>query len=112
MDVVSDGSHVNRREVGNFPFDPTSADLDLQRLRDLAHQLTQSLQATSETRVMRYRHDALTVQCIIPKHSKPILNEIDHILGQHYSLKDEEMDYIINYDIKYRMGEDLFESET
>jgi hypothetical protein len=112
MDVVSDGSHVNRREVDNFPFDPTSTDLDLQRLRDLAHQLTQSLQATSETRVMRYRHDTLTVQCIIPKHSKPILDEIDHVLGQHYGLEGEELDYIINYDIKYRMGEDLLESET
>jgi len=26
---------------------------------------------------MHYKHDTLTVQCIIPKHSKTIVDEID-----------------------------------
>jgi hypothetical protein len=26
------------------------------------------------------------------------------ILAQHYGFTDEELDFIINYDIKYRMG--------
>ena len=55
---------------------------------------------------MRYKHDTLTVQCIIPKLSKPIIDEIDRILAQHYGFTDEELDFIINYDIKYRMGKD------
>ncbi|MDR2692818.1 MAG: Eco57I restriction-modification methylase domain-containing protein [Chitinispirillales bacterium] len=36
--------------------------------------------------------------------SKPIIDQIDAILAQHYGFTDEELDYIINYDIKYRMG--------
>ena len=36
--------------------------------------------------------------------SKPIIDEIDRVLAQHYGFSDEELDYIINYDIKYRMG--------
>ncbi len=28
----------------------------------------------------------------------------DRILAQHYGFTDEELDCIINYDIKYRMG--------
>ena len=28
----------------------------------------------------------------------------DRVLAQHYGLTDEELDFIINYDIKYRMG--------
>lgn len=39
--------------------------------------------------------------------SKPILDEIDAILAKHYSFTDEELDFIINYDIKYRMGKEL-----
>ena len=39
-----------------------------------------------------------------PAHSKHIIDEIDHVLAQHYSFTDEELDFIINYDIKYRMG--------
>jgi len=34
------------------------------------------------------------------------IDEIDRFLAQHYGLTDEELDFIINYDIKYRMGRD------
>ena len=36
--------------------------------------------------------------------SKPIIDEIDRVLAKHYNFTEEELDYIINYDIKYRMG--------
>ena len=36
--------------------------------------------------------------------SKPIIDEIDRVLAEHYEFTDEELDFIINYDIKYRMG--------
>jgi len=35
---------------------------------------------------------------------KPTLDEIDRVLAKHYGFTDEELDFIINYDIKYRMG--------
>ena len=28
-------------------------------------------------------------------------------LARHYGLSDEELDFIINYDVKYRMGAEL-----
>ena len=31
---------------------------------------------------------------------------IDRILAQHYGFTDDELDDLINYDIKYRMGRD------
>jgi hypothetical protein len=49
----------------------------------------------------------LDIQCIYPKLSKPIIDEIDKVLAQHYGFTDEELDFIINYDIKYRMGKEL-----
>lgn len=42
-----------------------------------------------------------------PKLSKPIIDEIDKVLAKHYGFTDEELDFIINYDIKYRMGDEL-----
>ena len=33
------------------------------------------------------------------------IDEIDRVLAQHYGFTDEELDFIINYDIKYRMGQ-------
>jgi hypothetical protein len=33
------------------------------------------------------------------------------VLARHYDFTDEELDFIINYDIKYRMGRDEQEGE-
>ena len=39
--------------------------------------------------------------------SKSIMDEIDTVLARHYGFTDEELDFIINFDIKYRMGDEL-----
>jgi len=33
-----------------------------------------------------------------------IIGKIDLILAQYYDLTEKELDYIVNYDIKFRMG--------
>ena len=38
-----------------------------------------------------------------------LVDKIDIILSEYYSLTEEELDFIINYDIKYRMGDELNE---
>lgn len=39
-----------------------------------------------------------------PAKSKVILDEIDQILGRHFGMSSFEIDLVINYDLKYRMG--------
>lgn len=36
--------------------------------------------------------------------AKDIIDKIDTVLANHYSFTDEELDYILNYDVKYRMS--------
>jgi hypothetical protein len=67
------------------------------------------LKKHSVSRTMVFQHDTLTVQCIYPKASKPIADQIDHALARHYGFSDEELDFILNYDIKYRLGRDAEE---
>ncbi len=43
--------------------------------------------------------------------SKPIIDQIDTVLAEHYGFTEAELDFIINYDIKYRMGKALFGEE-
>jgi len=33
------------------------------------------------------------------------------VLAKHYGFTDEELDFIINYDIKYRMGREALRDE-
>ena len=44
-----------------------------------------------------------------PVKSKKKIDEIDKVLAKHYGFTEEELDFIINYDIKYRMGDELNE---
>jgi len=55
---------------------------------------------------MRYKGlGELKIQCTYPRLSKAIIDEIDCALARHYGFTDQELDFIINYDIKYRMGQ-------
>ena len=74
-------------------------------LQNLSEQLQQSLEANSwfQTRHQRQTGE-VRIQSFTPSLSKFIIDEIDCVLAQHYGFTDEELDFIINYDIKYRMG--------
>lgn len=41
--------------------------------------------------------------------SKSTMDEIDKVLAEHYGFTDEELDFLINYDIKYRMSKETDE---
>ena len=38
--------------------------------------------------------------------------EIDAVLAKHYGFTEEELDFILNYDIKYRFGRSTGEEES
>jgi hypothetical protein len=46
-----------------------------------------------------------------PKLSKPIIDEIDREIGRTIGLTAEEIDYVINYDVRFRMGADEGDAE-
>ena len=80
---------------------------NVQEYVTLAGKLMADLLENSEHREMKFGSETLTVQCTLPKYSKAIIDEIDCRLAQHYGFTDEELDFISNYDIKYRMGRDM-----
>lgn len=51
------------------------------------------------------------LQVFYPSLSKPIMDDIDRAISKHFGFSGEELDFIINYDIKYRMGKDAGEEE-
>jgi hypothetical protein len=44
-------------------------------------------------------------QCFKIQKSKVIIDEIDLVLASHYGFNKVEVDFLVNYDIKYRMSE-------
>ena len=53
---------------------------------------------TPDHRLEYYEH--LTTKLF----QSPSLTKLTASLAEHYGFTDEELDFIINYDIKYRMG--------
>ena len=106
LTVYSDCRNLNRRELENFPLDSTKFDkVELAKLNELVHSLMADFKRNSRALPMRYEKlGTLEIQCIYPKLSKPLIDEIDRALAKHYGFTGEELDFIINHDIKYRMG--------
>ena len=104
--VLSDCRHLNLREINNFP-------IGVDRMEEA---IKHSLYGITADLMMDFRHHARRKETyyqttgrvvydeFFPRHSKSIIDKIDQLLAQHYGFTDEELDFIINYDIKYRTG--------
>jgi len=51
------------------------------------------------------------LESLKPAKSQCLIDKIDIALARHYALTDEELDFVINYDIKYRLGADAVDEE-
>lgn len=101
--VLSDCYHVTKTDVNMVPV-PCSIKTE-KNVSELADKFLSSLYKHAKT-IARNRADG-TIQNEVNfdvGKSKPIMDEIDQVLARHYGFTEEEQDFIINYDIKYRMG--------
>ena len=101
--AYGDCFHVSDTLATSMPVPPVA--FQDARLATLGVKLMQDLQRNAEKKTIntkdgnRIAYDEFRVGV-----SKPIIDEIDRALAKHYGFTDEELDFIINYDIKYRMG--------
>jgi hypothetical protein len=104
--TYSDVYHCGREIIMDFPFDVPGAGQSCgTRLAPLVAKLMSDYRANAIRRKIPYRTTGVVrYDEFYPKLSKPIMDEIDQALEKHYGFTDEELDLIINYDIKYRMG--------
>ena len=77
------------------------------RIVDLKNQLMNDLKENSKPYTRVSKGITTVFDSFYPALSKPIIDEIDTVLAAHYGFTEEELDFIINYDIKYRMGKEL-----
>lgn len=95
---------VTGHDVSGFPAGILESGL-CSELAGAFDQLTESLRANSKRRVYNYEASGrVEYDEFYPRLSKERIDAIDRILAKHYGFTDEELDFVINYDIKYRMG--------
>jgi hypothetical protein len=106
--ITSDCRHLGNRDIETFPFDPREMNSHQQKtLSDLGKQYVKDLKRNAVDAVRVYKGKK-SVDCLSFRvnQSKSILDEIDRMLAGHYGFTAEELDFILNYDIKYRLGRD------
>jgi hypothetical protein len=106
--ITSDCRHLGNRDIETFPFDPREMTSHQQKaLSDLGKQYVKDLKRNAVDAVRVYKGKK-SVDCLSFRvnQSKSILDEIDRVLARHYGFAAEELDFILNYDVKYRLGRD------
>jgi hypothetical protein len=103
--AYSDCFHLSDTLVTSFPVPITiAADATLAAL---SGELMDSLRTNAERKTIDTTDgDKISYDEFYGWKSKPIIDKIDQVLARHYGLTPEELDFIINYDIKYRLGRD------
>jgi hypothetical protein len=108
--AYGDCFHLSDKLASGFPI-PKKVIHD-KKLVTLNQKLIKNLKANAENKTIKTKDgDLIEYEEFSASQSKPIIDEIDRVLAQHYGFTDEELDFIINYDIKYRMGRDSSEEE-
>jgi hypothetical protein len=101
--VLSDCRNLNRRDILAFPLALDGLPPALAtRLSHLGSSYLDMLHRKSRTMIK----SGLEIETFDYASCKAALDDIDHELAKHYGFTDEELDFIINYDIKYRLGQD------
>ena len=108
--TYADGFHLSHTLVKEFPLSTTL--LASQQLYDLALLLEKDIQRHARVSTHNTKDDIhsqqpghqIELEEYQMRYSKDILDEVDRVLAQHYSFTLEELAFIINYDIKYRLS--------
>jgi len=103
---IGNGRNITRADVEEFPIGVPNSHL----LSVASTVFERLMKDYRENSILRQRSDC-EFQEFRPSRSKDIIDEIDELLAKHYGFTDEELDFIINYDIKYRMGQDVADEE-
>ena len=104
--AVSNCRHVTNRELFAFPICNLN-DSHLSNLKLLAERYEEDL-ISHKRRVNTHseRSGDIVQDFYFARLSKDVVDQIDILLADYYGFDDVELEYIINYDIKYRLGEE------
>jgi hypothetical protein len=105
---LHDGYHCGKKNIETYPFSFSIVEKLKKSLIYLGKEISKNYKKNAFRKETQYKNTGKVIYDeFYPKKSKHIIDEIDKVLAQHYGFSEEELDFIINYDIKYRMGGEL-----
>jgi len=106
--LTTNGRDLNPSDLSKFPAPINTKNNIVDLSVVLSNNLMQDYQVNKAMKKkVSKKTGEIQYEEFYPRKSKPIIDEIDKVLAKHYGFTEEELDFIINYDIKYRMGKEL-----
>ena len=98
---TSNGRDLNPADIDLMPC-PKLSDPELDHLSDVVET---DYESKARFIVMNNKKTGrVELESLSPARSKSVIDEIDRVLARQFGLADHQLDLILNYDIKYRMG--------
>lgn len=116
--TYSDGFHLSHTLVKEFPIaeelselkELSSLSVGLEEdIRAHAHMSTRNTQSPNG---QKKSNDLIEIEEYRMGQSKALLDEIDRVLAHYYHFTSDELEFIIHYDNKYRMGRENGQREA
>jgi hypothetical protein len=103
--AYGDCFHLSDQLVIEFPI--PAAVSDDEELAQLGRDLMKDLRAKAQKKTIKTKDGKqITYAEFYASQSKPLIDQIDKLLAEHYGFSEEDLDFIANYDVKFRMGSD------
>lgn len=101
--ALGDCFHVNQSLVGWLPIpDSVWSDADL---ANIGNELDQTLRLSALRKEITTKNgDRIQYDEFSVSQSKGLIDQIDKVLGRHLGLSQDQVETLINYDYKFRMG--------
>ena len=103
---MSDERHFSKKDIMSFPYDNHVFEPFKEKFVLLKNELMNSYNAYSVEKTIKTVKGITKYQEFYPKKSKKVIDKIDYLIGEALNLSEEETEYIINKDLRFRMGDE------
>ena len=107
--IRGDCWHLTKLDIHSFKTNPNIFDDD--SLLILGEKYLSDIRKNSYLHPSKHSRGTVETQLFKIKKSKPIVDKIDAVLSRHYGFTAEELDFIQNYDIKFRVGASEYDKD-
>ena len=100
--VYSDCYHFHPKDIHRFPLDIAYLSNFKSDFEDLYGEIISDLRDHSEIVLYNKANGTTKYEMFKARYSKPVFDKVDYFLGEKLGFSKEMVDFLINYDIKYR----------
>ena len=104
--VYSDCYHLTKSDIARFPIDMENFSINKEIYDILYNNIEESLNRNGKLVTYNKKAGVTEYFEFKPRLSKAYFDKVDRLLAEYYGFSTQELDFIINYDLRFRIGQE------